>query len=82
MAIVARDTRAGTDWEDELKARLAALPGMKNADERELLAQLASRIRAGEADPGTALHVPVAEFLRAYTEARCRISAPKALGRL
>ena len=82
MAIAARDTRAGTEWEQDLANRLATLPGMEGAGETALLAQLAARIRAGDADPGTPLHDPAATFLRAYAEARCRISAPKALGRL
>ena len=82
MAIAARDTRAGTEWEQDLAKRLASLPGMEDAGETALLAQLAARIRGGDADPGTPLHDPAAAFLRAYAEARCRISAPKALGRL
>lgn len=82
MAIAARDARAGTAWERDLAARLAALPGVDEADETARVAQLSALIRAGNADPGTKLHGPAGEFLRAYTEARCRISAPKALGRL
>ena len=79
MAIAGREARAGTAWEADLAGRLAALPGMEGPDGAALLAQLAAGIRAGDADPGTSLHGPAGAFLHAYAEARCRISAPKAL---
>ncbi|MBU6498356.1 MAG: hypothetical protein KGQ40_07490 [Rhodospirillales bacterium] len=49
---------------------------------RELgdVAALCAAIRAGAHDPGSADHDRIAASLRALAEARCRISAPKALG--
>jgi hypothetical protein len=44
------------------------------------LATLARDIRAGAYDPGTRDHDAVATRLTELAQARCRISAPKALG--
>jgi hypothetical protein len=45
-------------------------------------AALCAAIRSGVHDPGTPDHERIAAALRALAEAKCRISAPKALGAL
>ncbi len=43
------------------------------------LAELRTQIRAGKHDPRTATHAAVHKLLTELAEARCRVSAPKAL---
>ncbi len=59
-----------------LRERAVAAPAHDLGDG----ATLCSAIRAGEHDPGAPDHARVAAALRALAEARCRVSAPKAVG--
>ncbi len=72
IAIARRD--AGADMR-QLAEAIDRLRDLARGDMRELSAQ----IRAGAHDPGTATHAAVASLLTRLAEARCRISAPKAL---
>jgi hypothetical protein len=67
IAIALRETPAA---QAEIAACVAAL-----GDVRSLIAD----IRSGGRDPGTALHAQTVAALTALAEARCRVSAPKAL---
>jgi hypothetical protein len=67
LAIAARAMREGDAATDAALARLGPLDA------------LCAAIRAGERDPGLPGHAETAAALRAHAEARCRISAPKAL---
>jgi hypothetical protein len=67
MAIASRSARLGS-------AEIASVLG--DADVRALCTE----IRAGLHDPGTPSHEATGRALLALAEARCRISAPKALG--
>ncbi|CAH2600657.1 Acyl-CoA dehydrogenase [Rhodovastum atsumiense] len=68
MAIAARAARLGTTDLAPLLARLGNP------------ASLCRDIRAGRCDPGTPMYEETASALLRLAEARCRISAPKALG--
>ncbi len=51
----------------------------KSATDAETWRLLAAAIRAGRFDPGQDGHEEAHDLLRAYAEARCAISSPKAL---
>jgi hypothetical protein len=70
MAIAARQAEVPE------AAFTALMPG-----EADGLAALVAAIRAGAFAPGTGRHAECAAFLRAFAEARARVSNPRALDR-
>ncbi len=75
IAIAARTARHDPAPADALAAEARGVTG---TDEAEPWRALAAAIRAGRFDPGTDGHDRVHALLRAYAEARCAISSPKA----
>jgi hypothetical protein len=78
-AMVIAWREAAADPALALRALRDAL-GAPEGEAEDLLERLARDIRAGAYDPGTPGHDSVAAALRALTQLRCGVSAPKALG--
>lgn len=78
MAIAQRETAADGR---PAEVALRGIPGAPGDDAAASVAQLATDIRAGKHDPGTASHAAVAAALVAVARLRCGVSAPKALAR-
>ncbi|MCW3474546.1 DUF6285 domain-containing protein [Limobrevibacterium gyesilva] len=72
MAIALRETRLG---QDEIAQAMQALAQAAGPDTWAVCHD----IRTGRHDPGTAAHQKIGAALLALAQARCRISAPKAL---
>jgi hypothetical protein len=76
MAIAAREAAQDEAWVAAARATMQRLTGATEAPDRAL----ATAIRAGTYDPGSAHHAEVAAMLRAAARMRCAISAPRVLG--
>ena len=76
MAIAAREAAQEEAWVAAARATMQRLTGATEAPDRAL----ATAIRAGAYDPGSAHHAEVAAMLRAAARMRCAISAPRVLG--
>ncbi len=76
IAIAARTARHDHASADALAAEARALMGGHPDD--DAWRPLAAAIRAGRFDPGSDGHDRAYALLRAYAEARCAISSPKA----
>ena len=77
MAIAAREAVQDEAWVAATRATMQRLTGAADAPDRAL----ASAIRTGAYDPGSAHHAEVAAMLRYAARMRCAISAPRVLGR-
>ena len=65
--------------------RIAIIHGARRITDTQFLdrsRRLASAIRAGRFDPGSAHHAEVAAMLREVARMRCAISAPRVLGKV
>lgn len=78
MAIAARESRLGTQAEDQEQARLAALVDEAPSTLPDMRRQLARAIRQGRHDASQTRRTLI-ETLRQVTVARLAISNPKAL---
>ena len=78
MAIAAREAVQDDGWVAVTRASMQRLTGTADAPDRAL----ASAIRAGRFDPGSAHHAEVAAMLREAARMRCAISAPRVLGKV
>ncbi|MCA3357350.1 MAG: hypothetical protein ING02_05100 [Roseomonas sp.] len=78
MAIAARETPQDDAWIIAMRAAMQRLTGTAEAPDHAL----ASAIRAGRFDPGSAHHAEVAAMLREAARMRCAISAPRVLGKV
>ncbi|MES2257003.1 MAG: DUF6285 domain-containing protein [Pseudomonadota bacterium] len=82
MSIAQRQLERGEDGQRREQAALATLLGIPAAPRGALLVmsrELARAIRAGQADPGSAMHAPVAAFLLDVGRTRLEESNPKYL---
>jgi hypothetical protein len=77
MAIAAREAAQDEAWVAATRATMQHLTGAADAPDRAL----ASAIRTGAYDPGSAHHAEVAAMLRNAARMRCAISAPRVLGK-
>lgn len=80
MSIAQRQLERGEDGQRREQAALAALLDLPSAPRGALPVmsrELARAIRAGQADPGTAMHTPVAAFLLDVGRAKVEESNPK-----
>ncbi len=71
LGILERDLRAGTEEDEAERQDLQRLLGSEEEDLSALNRELAQRIRAGEAPPGTLA------FLQGSVRAKLRIASPR-----
>lgn len=75
LSILERDLRAGTEGDEAEQQELQRLLGSREDDLVALNRELARRIRAGDAPPGT---IP---FLERSVRAKLRVASPRTLER-
>jgi hypothetical protein len=79
MSIAQRELQQGTAFEEQEKQLLATVLGEPVFDVIQANRDLAARIRAGVADPGSGEHAAVLSHLRAMGKNRLLASNPKIL---